>query len=295
MRLDAVVLVACGCGRIAFEPVQDGSTDAGDAECSPWSAPVEVTALTTADDDWEPTLSPDGALLVFSRVGATRVIYAAPRTGATLFGTPTAIEALVSAGNETGPAWAPTGDQLLFSSDRLRPTGQDRLWTSSYTNGAFQPPIEVAELANVAVRAPALGGDGLELYYTDDPTPGVSRIFRATRATSSAPWVPTGPEAGIDLPDGGSGWASVSADSLTIYFEGKVMNDSRLWRATRASVGERFTAPRIVEELAAMPDLVAAGDPEISRDGTMLLFAMDRVSTATGFDIFISTRSCPQQ
>ena len=51
-----VVALIAGCGRVAFDPTTDadGGTDVA-VGCGPWSAPVELTALTTVANDFGPT------------------------------------------------------------------------------------------------------------------------------------------------------------------------------------------------------------------------------------------------
>src|SRR5690606_38871277 len=95
----ALLVLVSACGRLWFDPlgvagagpddhdggaIGDAMADAAEPACTtfgPWSAPVEVTELTSGGDDWEPALHPDGNTLVFVR-GITD-LYVATRSGMT--------------------------------------------------------------------------------------------------------------------------------------------------------------------------------------------------------------------
>ena len=293
--LRGCILVIAGCGRIYFDPLGvrdanngDGGTGA-DAQqiCGPWSPPTEVSTLTSPIADWEPALHPGGDLLVYSRFDK---LYSATRSGST-FTNPAQIAVLTTSPQyDFGPAWSPAGDQLFFVSDRIS-GNVHRLWVSDFDGSTFQTPVQVSELANTTVIAPALSGDGLELYFST--ILGGSTIARAERATLSSPWVVTGVENQLRTPGGLVGWPALSPDSLTLYFEGldAAMNP-RIYQATRTSTAERFGTPSLVAELVPQTAGDELGDPDISRDGTTLLLAIKRAASTTDFDIYASTRTC---
>lgn len=279
------------CGRLEFDPIgltadaSDASNRDAPAACSTfgaWSVPAQVTSLTSATNDWEPALHPDGNLLVFSRDG--QGLFSSMRTGPSTFSVPTLIG--VTDDRDQGPAWSGTGDRLYFTSQR---NGAFRLWYSDYSNGVFQPITTVSDLAAQYMLAPAVRFDDLELYWCTG-TPG-SVIERAERTTSSSPWAVTGPEPQLTLPGGQSGWPTLSADGLTMYLEGIDATGPKLYVSTRASLGQRFGVPTLVSDLN-VSDQDDIGDPELSRDGLTLLSSFQPQAMPSLFDIYISTRVC---
>ena len=73
---------------------------------------------------------------------------------------------------------------------------------------------------------------------------------------------------------------SLTGDMLEVVFE----RGAKLWRAQRATIGEPFGAPALIEELNVADEFT----PELSSDGLTLTFASDR--TGLG-DIYVTTRS----
>src|SRR5262245_3201232 len=143
-------LLACGCGRIAFDPLpSDGRV--GDATCtwSPWSTPRLITELQSPVDELDPALSPDGQTLVFVRVPAGATLELSALAGTT-WGPPSTIPALDALGANYGAAWSADGRHLYFTSDR---TGVIRLYVSQVDAGAFGPPAQVAGLGLVQETA----------------------------------------------------------------------------------------------------------------------------------------------
>lgn len=276
--LTAVVLG--GCGRIAFDPMPDGEESCA---LGSWSAPVEVTELSSPSNDWEPTLSSDGQLLVFSsdRDGALH-LYASNRMSDGSFSPPSRIEALSTAATEYGPAW--------FASDRLyfdRGSSQIELYTSDYVGAEFQPSTGVAELASATVEAPAISSDELEMFYSTS-----FQLRRATRETSGDPWMLAGAVTELDS-GSGEAYPTLSRDRLVIYFESDRVNPmGDIYVATRPTTDAPFESIRSVTELNASGGSAGTSDPDLSPDGRTMLLASQRPGGTGAWDIYLSTRGC---
>ncbi len=183
-----------------------------------------------------------------------------------------------------GPAWSPSGDALYLAYDPGGGT-DERLYRSERIDGVFQTPVLVPELAGEHIGASAFSADGLELYYSTG-----GDIGRATRGSTSDPWQVQGIESQLAV-TGTVGWPTLSADGLTMLFEVVQSNRARIYSATRASTTDRFGVGARLEELGS--DTVQVGDPELSRDGRVLLFAVrDDPAPGANFDLYMSTRSC---
>lgn len=285
-----LLLCLAACGRLGFEPLSGdaGTDDADDASvlttCTTfgaWSVPIEVPTLTSPTNDWEPALHPNGELLVFSREAVG--LFVATRTGSVTFSAPTMI--VGTDGRDHGPAWNPAGDRLYVASER---TGTFRLWYSDYSNGTFGPLTMDGSLSMDAM-APALRFDELELYFSMDFPPVT--MFRAERATRNDPWTVTGAETQLIAPGGEGGWPTLSADGLTLYFEGFNADGPKVYVSTRTSLTQRFGTPSLLTELnVSQQDDI--GDPDVSRDGLTLMSSFQPQAMPTEFDIYISRRVC---
>jgi Tol biopolymer transport system component len=284
------LLFIVGCGRIGFDAPMDGRIDRDghltdtpeETACGafgPWTTPQHLDAVATTTDDWEPALSPDGENLVFSRADGT--IQIAPRTGTT-FGP--AIRGDVFLPDTIGPAWSPSGDALYVARDPGGGT-DSRLYRSQRLDGAFPAPVLVPELAGEQIKAPAFSADGLELYFSTG-----GELGRATRGSTTDPWQPQGIENQLDV-TGTYGWPTLSADGLTLMFEVVQANRARMYISTRPTTSQRFGTASLFDQFGS--DTVQAGDPELSRDGRILLFAQrDDAAPGANFDLYMSTRSC---
>ncbi len=293
MLVQLAVVTCIGCGRLDFglEQTADGAIgDGGIGDTTrdacvlgAWSAPVTLASVNSVGTDWEPALRPDGKMLVFGRDNGTTQIFVAQGS---LSGFSTPVMVLADTNSNSGPAWSPAGDQLLFVSDRLV-KDDFHLYVSNFALASmtFGAPVEVAELASESVNGPTLSSTGLELFYNDGSGNG-SKIRHAVRASTSTPWQDLG---FVDaLNSGTDGWPSLSPDDLTIYWESDRVNSlGSIFQATRPAVGAPFGTPMEVPGISGIN--ADAGDPDISSDGLTMLFDSTR---GGDYDIYVSTRTC---
>jgi hypothetical protein len=227
MRVGATVvfLLACGCGRIHFDPRDDAAfvdTDAAvdTARIGPplcgmpfgqWaiSAPValdDINNLLIAQlppngdqDEFDPAFSEDGLSLYFTS-------------------------------DQTGPfqVWVATRPSLTAPFDAVALLGSD---VNAATNSifGFQP---LASLSRAIVSAPYTGSIG----GTD--------FWLGTQTTGTWSWAATS----LSTSDGDND-ARLTADGLVVYFPLGPGDGRDIYRARRGNVSTDFGAPVLVPEL----------------------------------------------
>jgi hypothetical protein len=283
-----VIVTMVGCGRIYFDPQVDAGTgDAFALNCGPWQADVLLSDLQSPAFDWDPGLSPDGNVLVFSSDRAVQnalELYATTRTAAITFGPPQNITAINAATSNESPTWLPSGDGMYFVSDR---TGAVRLWYSSYDGASFGTPELVSELANTYVQGPTVSHDGLELLFVDDQVG--QHIVRATRPTVSSPWTIVGTVPELEVNDS-AGWPTFAIDDLHIVIQSGIVFP-RLFASQRASRTLPFEPPLEITDIYDV-NALSYSDPELSPDGTTLIHAREDVGSMTSYDLYAATRVC---
>lgn len=292
-----VAIAAVGCGRIDFDPFGPGGST-GDAALgdgtgpdacvqSAWSMPIELPPVINASaTNWEPALRRDGQMLVYGRAPTVDQLYAAAGNPVDGYADPVMI--LASANSNAGPAWNPTGDQLFFVSDRLV-MDSFRLYTSDFDGTNFANPMEVSELATQEVDGPTISSTGLEMIYNEGSGNGAT-LRRAIRLSTSDPWQDLGQLANLNS-GSTDGWATFADADLTLYWESHRSNgNGSIYMATRTQVGADFTNPVEVPGLSDDTNN-DGGDPEVSGDGKLIMFASDRDGGSP--NIFMATRACP--
>jgi hypothetical protein len=275
--------LACACGRVAFEPFADGGADAalgmfGTAQ------PIGALSHPLTDDD--PTATGDALELYFAseRIGAAggyADLYVSTRASRSdPWGAPMNVLELNSASEDQSPGVSADGLTIYFSSRRASPLGGSSsnlgVATRASRSDVWGTPSFVAELSTAMDEfepQPDETGLRLVLYRQLDATN--RDIFESTRASPSDPWSTPAPYPAIDGPTderspclraaGRELWYASDHDSGT-------PNIHDIYVATRASTGEDFPLGTAVELNTSSGD----GDPWISPDGRVILFASDR-------------------
>jgi WD40-like Beta Propeller Repeat len=269
-------MILAACGRIGFAPETsgDGAVDGAmnGAACGPWSAPSLLAAQSSSVDDLGPELAPDGLTLYFhsTRGNGNRIFRATRETRADPFGPPTLVDELTVAGQQRDPTLARGGVRLYLSLDL-------QLFASVLVGARFTTPVRVTEI-NGGV-GPEVTADDLELWF--------GPLVRATRTRITDPWTVIGPVVEL-APEPGDGFASLSADALTVYFETSRDMVSHVYTATRPDRDAAFSPPVPFEPANGGTSI----DPEISSDGRELYFAGVRTDGVGGPDLYVVTRDC---
>jgi len=135
------------------------------------------------------------------------------------------------------------------------------------TLGPWSAPRHLAGVNTSADEGgPALSADKLTLYFESSRAGGLD-LYRATRDSTQADFgsVTALAQLNTSFDDNDP---TLSADELTMYFASDRLGSGRLYRATRASTAQEFTAPAPVDELT-----FAIAGPSLRADGNELFFS----------------------
>jgi hypothetical protein len=286
-----VFLCAAACGHIDFAPTADAdaavdaadAADAVDAAGPPqfglWGPPIaQPMSINSNSHEYGPTLSPDGLELYFAsqRLGDAD-IYRATCTAGGVCDTAVVVEGMNLAGQVEGePTLSRDGTTMYLNyevpAQRLymstRATSTSVVWTSPV-------PVEATEGNLAGYGCADFGPDELRLVVSKD-----DELYETTRATPADAW-------GAPEPLGLTGdCGSLRFDGLELYWEDETTPPWAIYRAERAALDQPFGVPERLD-FGEVDDL-GAGDPELSADGTTLVFAAD---TASGlWDVYTATR-----
>jgi hypothetical protein len=137
---------------------------------------------------------------------------------------------------------APDGSTLYLSEGDFTggdpvPLTADIVISVNTVSGFVRDPASAAIMANVNTSkleyAPAISGDGLELFFTRlDPATSEGRIYQATRPDTTSPF---GPPKLVDAIDGFVEGPALSPDERSLYYHrlNTVSGKFELYRVTR--------------------------------------------------------------
>jgi WD40-like Beta Propeller Repeat len=289
-RLIVVVWLAA-CGRLNFDPVRSVADDApgdGAPACATFGgfgAQDHLTALATAGNDLAPALHPDGLTLVFDTdVTGSRVLHLTKRMSPRgPFATSTVIAELTNADDNMQAAWSADGKRLHWH--RLG-TANDQM-VADYDGSTFTNPRIDDLPANSDNHSLSL--DELEVFFTQYPG-GIANLGHARRTAVGAAWV-VDTEVDALNTGGEQGYPSLDESRQTLYFERPALGttSTEIAAATRSGPRAPFGNAVTVAELSIGNG--KNGDPEVSRDGTTMIFASDRPGTQNA-DLFETQRPC---
>jgi hypothetical protein len=291
----AVTLVAA-CGRLGFDPgaATDAATDATPADtvtrCTlfgPFSTPVLVAELNTPEQDWAPSISPDGLTIYFSQRDPINKeeLFRGTRASPTQPWTIAPLTELSTADNfEDDPTVSSDGREIFY--------GKGTMYRATRASAAlpFSPPLSTfsAPAGFESVNGFELSSDDLTLYFTMREIAGRSSMFVMKR---SAPLDSFGSFVPLLDPDpiGDAGWPTISADELELFFTSDHNGQRDIWTSRRMDAASPFPQATLVTELSSSS---SDWDPELSLDGTTLWLASDRGGGGTDQNIYVATRTC---
>lgn len=267
MRLFLVTVILCatlmhcargGFGAKSFSPADAGGGDsfAGiDADSgavdplAPFGETTPISALNSAEEEDDPSLSSDELTIYFERAGniwrATRDDSSAP------WDPPEPVAELSYEGaSDQDPTLSPDGRTLYLASDRpdsLAQGGHDIfVATRLAPSESWGAPVLVPELSSPAEDLPGcLSADGLRLYMATDRDSPSPNLYLATRSSLTAAWDPPAPLPVVSaFSTDRRPW--VNGAETAIYFGSNRsggVGGSDIWVAVRADPGQDFGVP----------------------------------------------------
>ena len=282
------------------EPGTMPGTDAGIVpRCSPtgvFGRPTALMALNTPNSDEQATLSADQMTVYFSRDNGSGDfdIYQATRNSTTgTFGTATAVPGVNTTTAEEREPRVTADGLTMYATTRTIPGATSKFRVAFATRASTSAPfgaLQNVPMINGASTGndsdPFITADGRVLYFASDRG-GNLGLYRSvqTGGVFSAPELVMGTN--LDSVSA-EGTPVLSEDELTLYLastrRGGLANPD-IFHATRATLQDPFSEPKIVNELAST-------DPDIpswlSPDGCELYFT--RYSPANNLELAIALR-----
>lgn len=140
-----------------------------------------IIELNTPNQEFSPTLSPDGKTIVFSSdrsggLGDQDLWFSVFSNGK--WSLPVNMRVLNSPYHDQQPCFTHDGRGLLFSSDRDGGAGAGDLYISLITANGWSAPLNLGSPVNTAdsEKMPSLSSDNLELYFCRSPVDMARRM-----------------------------------------------------------------------------------------------------------------------
>jgi len=166
-------------------------------------------------DASEPSVSPDGRRLVYTRYVEQTAIYRLPGPGQ-----PGTSSNLIASSRFNGsPAYSPDGSRIAFMSNR---TGRDELWI---TDGEGRNPKQLTFFGRATLGSPRWSPDGKEIVF-DSTVDGPAKIYRISVETGVSRRITSGPSSDVR--------PSWSHDGKWIYFGSDRRDAWQIWKIAPA-------------------------------------------------------------
>lgn len=317
ISLSAIVIVIASGVLFGQKSVDLNDFRQNGARFGSWSAPVNLgPSINSTADESAAVLSKDGLTLYFTsnRLGSFggEDIWVAHRANLNdTWGTPENLGPIVNSGSlDRLRSISPDGRVLLFQSSRDGGLGGNDIWASTRrrTNNDFEwsRPVNLGTIINTTANEVAanylFGSFGLnhKLFFSSARSGGVggADIYISD--------IPRGGTFGqpVNIVELNSPYNDtcfwVRDDGLEIIFSSTragLNNDPTsfdLWVSTRSSIFDRWSPP-----VSLGPTLNTEGrldvNPNLSADGTTMIFTSERDGGFGGSDIYITTRTVRRQ
>lgn len=278
----------------------------------PWDPPVNLGPIVNSPSgDLSPSISADGSTLFFCshRPGGYGGLdlWQAPiiplgdlaSTGLS-FGNPTHLgwDVNMNWTKDASPSISTDGLTLYFESHRLfGGYGAGDLWvtTRATTDDDWGRPTPLQEPVNSLYdeATPCISADGLSLFFSSNQPGGYGNhdLWLTTRATKDGSWgtpVNLGPMVNSSV---GETKPSISADSLSLFFDSARPGGSGswdIWVTSRPTTDGDWGAPEPLPP--TVNSSYADGEPSISSDGLVLFFTSNRPGGFGDLDLWVTTR-----
>jgi hypothetical protein len=211
------------------------------------------------------------------------------------FGSPERITGLGVNGDLFGPSISADGLTLYFAAAS---GDTEHIYVASRSGSEtarFSPAVELTSTSSASLDGtPFISFDGLGLYFFSDRAGGTGSrdLWSARRDELLAPFGAAAALTALNTPALDMS-PSLSRDELTIHFASSRPNgrgtveNTDIWRSTRASTAESFGAPENVGELNSGAN---EGRIVFSSDGLLAVFSSDRAGGRGFPDLWIVGR-----
>ena len=172
-------------------------------------------------------------------------------------------------GAATSPCLSSDGLTIYF---RRTISGNKRLLEAyrDTVDGVFTSERVLTELSGDKLYNPWISQDGLRLYYSrDDGWPKYLRIVMAERESIDDLWSEAMVFSSIHINDTRDKEPTLTEDELTMFYMSDRSGVWAIWKATRSSIDEQFSNPKLVSELSIQG---IPGTPNILPDGLTMYF-----------------------
>jgi hypothetical protein len=243
----------------------------------------EVTPLSSAGNERDPWISPDGRQMYFTRDldGSGKYdVYTATRTATADWSDQGPVLNLNSLDDDEHPALTSDLTSLALSTNRNAPRFHIVIAIRPSTTTSFASPDE-QHLASVNADAanhydPVLSGDGLRLYLAEDTGPGGRHEIKvATRPDITSDFTLPMNVDGVNSPTTGVGSPTLSDDERVMVLTETLTTTTALdlYYATRTSAMTGFGTPMKIMPISTS---FIEANPTLSRDGCELYFDSNR-------------------
>ena len=209
-------MVLAGCGRVAFEPLDDGSgaPDSGDL-CAvertaqgPFGMPRMLAEIATAKVEDDPVLSPDGLELYFASnrddsVGGQDIYVTRRENRTDTWGAVERIANLSSTENDNTPALSSDGLEMWLASDRPGGVGGEDIWVSvrGSITAPWPTPSLVRELSSPSLdRGPAPCGRSADCVALEPLARAATPTLREYAVIAERAWTTPVPLRTLNTP-----------------------------------------------------------------------------------------------
>jgi len=278
---DATAPAPCDLARPFESPtlVPGAVNQAGSADTGFWLLPDTLSAFVSSDR------MVDGSAPGQHIFSGTRVVVDAP------FETLTLATSLITGAGEQLPSLTADGKTIYF----IDGTYPYHVWTATRASTVvdFDPPALVSAPINGtwAVSEAWISSDGSTLYLaSDQATPGLYDIYRATRAGTGAFGTPT-PVSSLNTAAAADAFVTLTADERQVFIGSDRATEGLydIYYASRPTVSDEFSAPVALAELNTVDQFDYP--LWVTPDGCTLYFGTsDRPGGLDGYHTYRATR-----
>jgi hypothetical protein len=288
VHLFALMLFAAACGRVGFDHISADSAPDSVAVLGPFGEPTQLTPLSSAGDDLNPSLTSDLLELYFTR--GLDVYVSIRAIASDTWGPPSRVAELSTSDADTDPEVAADGLTIYFSSNRPGGMGSMDIWVArrASRSAPWGPPVQVPELSSAADDyGPSADASGRVIVLSSSrAVPGTNALYVSERADAVQPWGEPTLIAELDGPDDDGTPHLIDGGRRVLFCSRRPAGSGKLdlYEAVRATLGDPFSPPVLLEELSTPEDECG---PWMSADLRTLFFDRNR---DTNGEIFQATR-----